>query len=112
MKYQSTYNEELLDGESRSIRIKHREINDELSKYSWKTIRKFEQTFPCSQKISDNIMEVFPKEYIEEQEAIKEKMKTSQSYFEEGYTQEYIYIISPEDFWTRWNRFKMLKVFL
>lgn len=106
----NTMHEEMLDGTTRYLRQQHRLINQELSVYSYTTIRAFVNTIPCNNpKYS---LEISPKEYIEEQNIIKERIKNSNEFITEFYTTEYIYISSVEDFWSRWNKFKNLKAFL
>ncbi len=75
----------------------HDKIRKELRKFSWITIREFEEILPSSYP-SDKLyaVEIFPKEYRDE----------------EDYSIEYIFMFSPEDFWNRWNRFKKLRAFL
>lgn len=82
---------------SKSSRKENSKIQEELVKYSWKTIDEFQNHFPVHSEWGNNI-EVFPKE---------------------GFSNLcYIYLteeddIDPyEDFWKRWNRFLSLKAFL
>jgi hypothetical protein len=107
----NTIHEEVLDGATRKLRQECRLIREELSTYSWKTIQMFSKTFPCPD-ITKFPLEVCPKEYLEEQEVIKNKIKTTNSFVTEFYSTEHIYISSVEDFWSRWNKFKNLKAFL
>ena len=69
----NTMHEEVLDGATRHLRQQHRLINQELSMYSYKTIRIFVDTIPCDNPKYP--IEIYPKEYIEEQNIIKEKKK-------------------------------------
>ena len=102
--------------EYREIRKHKRLINEELSKYSWKTIRKFEEIFPCQYPITT--LEVFCKEYVEEQNNICVSIELHKQnnqlwkHVTEYYFTEYIQWESVVDFWERWNKFKKLKVFL
>lgn len=107
----NTMNEEVLDGETRYLRQQYRLIREELSTYSWRTIRVFSNTFPCNDPNKFTI-EIYSKEYIEEQNIIRERMKNTNSFLTEFYSTEHINISSVEDFWLRWNKFKNLKAFL
>jgi hypothetical protein len=107
----NTIHEEMLDGATRKLRQEYRLIRTELSTYSWKTIQMFSKIFPCSDP-NKFPLEVCSKEYLEEQEAIKDKIRTTNSFVTEFYSTEHIYISSVEDFWLRWNKFKNLKAFL
>ncbi len=107
----NTIHEEVLDGESRKLRQEHRLIRSELATYSFKTIRKFDNILPCLDP-NKFLIEVCPKEYLDEQKIIKNIVKTTNSFVTEFYSTEHIYISSVEDFWSRWNKFKNLKAFL
>jgi|SRR6185436_1236796 len=91
-------------------------INEELSKHSWRTIRKFEELFPCLNPL--HIIEVQNKEYLDEQKIISLKMKlaknqgTEYKKIPETFTTEHIRYESVEEFWQRWNRFKKVKSFI
>lgn len=91
-------------------------INEELSKFSWKTIRKFEELFPC--KNPTYTVEVKNKEYIAEQNLISLKMKVAQNQgveFKatiEQFTTEIIKYESPEEFWIRWKKFGKVRSFI
>lgn len=86
-------------------------INAELSKYSWKIKREFEELFPCKNPI--HIIDVANKEYCFEQAFIAEQIKRDNTkIFEEKYTIECVRFESHEEFWKRWNRFKKIKSFI
>lgn len=81
-----------------SRRENNNKIQEELVKYSWKTLDEFQKHFPIDNIEWGIIVEVFPKE---------------------GFSNLcYIYLneedgVDPyDDFWKRWNRFLNLKAFL
>ncbi len=87
-----------------SLKEQHDKINEELSKYSWKTIAAFQETFPLSVSLTKGsteyyTLEVFSKENIDFANSVS-----------------YVYLNKSEnrfeDFWNRWNRFLNLKAFL
>lgn len=111
-----TKDDDAYGAEYREIRKHQRLINEELAQYSWTTIRKFEEIFPCQYPIAT--LEVFCKEYVEEQNNIRISMELHEQnnqpwkHVTEHYFTEYIQWASVADFWERWNKFKKLKVFL
>lgn len=86
--------------EARKRRRQNTLIQKELSKYSWKTIRAFEEVFPCMMKRYK--IEVLPSEVIQ----------FGYGAWPNYYTAEIIHYTTPDDFWKRWNRFKNLRSFL
>lgn len=91
-------------------------IQKELSKYSWKFKREFEKLFPCKNPL--HIIDVANKEYIDEQNMIGVKMKLAKLQDKEykpiieQYSMETISFESSDEFWSRWNRFKKLKILI
>lgn len=97
--------------EHKDKRYHHRLINEELANYSWKLISDFDWMFK-DRTSSGYILEVLCKEYVEEQEKIKLSTKDNPYNVQSYYYVEHIRILSPEDFWIKWNRFKKMKAFL
>jgi len=78
-------------------------IRKELGTCSWKLIREFERILPCPEP--NILIEVFPKEYLTEQEYISTSIIDIP-------VVEHINFHSYEDFVIRWGKFKKLKAFL
>jgi hypothetical protein len=72
-----TEDDEKYGDEHRETRRANRLIDEELSKFSWKTIRKFEELFPCKNPV--HTVEVRNKEYVAEQNIIAVKMKVARN---------------------------------
>jgi hypothetical protein len=73
----------------------HTYIRKELKKYSWRTVKEFERIFPVD---GNYTLEVWTTEYDE----------NTADYWD----LTYVDMVSPKNFWDRWNKFKKLKAFL
>jgi hypothetical protein len=84
-------------------------IKDELDKYSLATIREFVKMFPCKQK--NYFIPVQRKGII-----IKGRSVGASTLFGKSVIQlltfDHVTCASAKDFWYRWKKFKVLKVFL
>jgi len=111
-----TEDDEKYGEEHREARRANRLIDEELSKVSWKIIRKFEELFPC--KNPAHTIEVRNKEYVTEQNIIAVKMKVAKNQgvelktIKEEYTTEHIRYETPEEFWKRWKKFSRVRSFV
>ena len=88
-----------------NLKDEHELINKELSQFSYKIKRKFEELFPCTNPL--NILEVYSKEHCE---AIG--LTNNYDFDKIYYTIEYLEYESIEEFWFRWNKFKKMVLFI
>ena len=104
--------------EHRERRREMRLINDFFTHVSWKDIRHFNQNklLPCPKPYIT--IEVFCKEYNDEQNQIAKEMKQCREsggtwkFKDELYSTEHIRYHSFDDFWKRWKRFRKVKSIL